>query len=161
MNSAPGDSPQSRFRNVIVAVVLVVAVVAAGVLAGHSGSSQPGLQRPRVSFGAQVEQLGATSDLVYTNGWVASSGSHSIGVYSGSQRFDRRNGLFVILRQTANGSHQKLARVVVPGSGALTMLRPASPATEASAFRTTIHFVTANGGTGTLDLSNDRVTLSG
>ncbi len=51
--------------------------------------------------------------------------------------------------------------MIVHGSGAVTMLRPVRPATEDAAFQTTIHFVTANGATGTLDLGADKVTLSG
>ncbi len=148
-----------RNRNWLLASALVVCVILASVLFGHS--KQAGGDQPRVIFGAQVEQLGATSDLVYTNAWAASSGTHSIGVYAGSQRFDRPNGLFVIVRQTGNGSDQKVSRVIVHGSGAVTMLRPATPATEDAAFQTTIHFVTANGATGTLDLGTGKVSLSG
>jgi hypothetical protein len=159
--SAASEHGGWRYRSLVLAGVLVAVVVATGLLAGRSGPNKPGTHRPRVSFGAQVEQLGATSDLVYTNGWVASSGTQAVGVYAGSQRFDRRNGLFVIMRQTGNSSRQKLTRVIVHGSGAVTMLRPAPPATQDAAFQTTLHFVTANGGTGTLDLSNDKVSLSG
>jgi hypothetical protein len=148
-----------RDRNWLLAAALVVCVILASVIFGHSKPA--GGDQPRVSFGARVEQPGATSDLVYTNAWVASSGTHSIGVYAGRQRVDPRNGLFVILRQTGNGSDRKLARVSVHGSGAVTMLRPTTPATEDAAFQTTIHFVTANGTTGTLDLGTDKVTLSG
>lgn len=148
-----------RNRNWFLAGVLVLAVIAAGILAGHGRRSHGGTGQPHVSFGSQVEQLGATSELVYTNGWVASSGTQSIGVYAGGQRSKRQNGLFVIMRSRIRG-RQKIARVVVAGSGAVTLLRPAPPATEQAAFSETLHFVTANGGTGTLALSGDRVALS-
>jgi hypothetical protein len=148
-----------RNRNWVLAGVLVLAVIAAGVLAGH-GKHAPGAgAQPQVSFGSQVQQLGATSDLVYTNGWVASGGTQAIAVYAGRQRFKRANGLFVVIRRT--GGTEKITRVVVRASGALTLLRPARPASERAAFAETLHFVTANGGTGTLDLSGDRASLSG
>lgn len=142
-----------RRNNWIVALVLVVTVIAVGLIA-----AKPSGRRPRVAFGATVEQLGATSDLVYTNAWVATSGSRSVAVYAGSQRFNRRNGLFVIMRQ--RHQRQTLTRVVVHGSGAVTLLRPGRPATEDAAFQDTLHFVTASGTTGALDLSNDRVALA-
>lgn len=146
-----------RHRNWVVAGVLVVAVVAIGLIAGHG--RQGGADRPRVSFGSQVQKLGATSQLIYTNGWVAASGRQSIGVYAGRQSFNPRNGLFVIVRR-AGGGHQRLADVVVRGSGSVTLLRPAPPLNERAALTATLHFVTANGATGTLDLSGDRVSLS-
>lgn len=148
-----------RHRNWVLAGVLVLAVIAAGVLAGHGkGPNAGGAGQPRVSFGSQVQPLGATSDLVYTNGWVASLGTEAIGVYAGAQRSRRRDGLLVIMRNHASG--QRIARLVVPGSGAVTLLRPARPTSEDAALQETLHFVTANGGTGTLELSGDRVALS-
>ena len=145
-----------RGRNWVVAGVLVVVVIAAATLAGHSKPRGP---RPRIAFGAKVEQLGATGDLVYTNAWVAGSGTQFIGVYAGSQMFNRQNGLFVILRQTRS-AHQRISRVVVHGTGAVTLLRPAVPANEAAALTATLRFVTASGSSGTLDLSDDSVSLS-
>ena len=157
---APDEKPSlTRHRSWFVAAALVVCVVVFSLLFGHS--KHVGGDQPKVAFGAQVQQLGAASDLVYTNGWVATGGKHVIGVYAGSQRSNRRNGLFVILRQRGNGSDQKITRVVVPGSGAVTMLRPTEPATESAAFQTAIRFITANGGTGTLDLSSGKVTHTG
>jgi hypothetical protein len=152
-----------RNRNWVLAGVLVLAVVAAGIIAGHG--RQGAVDRPRVSFGSRVsfasgvQKLGATRQLIYTNGWVATTGQQSIGVYAGRQRLNPRNGLFVILRQTGRG-HQRRADVVVHGSGTVTLLRPAAPATEQAAYGATLHFVTANGGTGTLELGGAHVSLS-
>lgn len=142
------------------AVVLVAAVLATTLAKGTKpGFDRNGTAGARVSFGSQVQRLGSTSDLIYNNGWVVTSGKQTIGVYAGGQRFNRRNGLFVIMRET--GGVQRIARVVVRGSGALTLLRPGPAATEQAAFGETLHFVTGNGATGTLDLSGDRVSLSG
>lgn len=151
-----------RYRAWIVMGVALVAVVVVGVLSGH-GKGQKGaaIDRPRVSFGFQVRQPGGGSDLgglVYTNAWTVSSGAQTIGVYAGGQRSSRRNGLFVILRRS--GHRQQRARIVVHGSGSLTLLRPAIPATEDAALVETLHFITASGGSGTLDLSSDSVKLS-
>jgi hypothetical protein len=106
-----------------------------------------------------VPKVGATSRLIYTNGWTATSGAQTVAVYAGRERFNQRNGLFVILRATSG--RRRAASVVVHGSGEVTLLRPATPASEQSAFTETLHFVTANGGTGTLNLSGDRVSVSG
>ncbi|HWE59055.1 MAG TPA: hypothetical protein VG228_05100 [Solirubrobacteraceae bacterium] len=145
---------------IVMAVVLAAAVLATTLGKGTKrGFDRNGTDAARVSFGSQVRQLGATSDLIYTNGWVATSGKQTIGVYAGGQRFNRRNGLFVIMRQSGGGP--KIARIVVRGSGAVTLLRPAPAATEQAAFGETLHFVAGNGATGTLDLSGDRLSLSG
>lgn len=144
-----------RGRNWVLAGVLVVAVIAAGLLAGHP-KRDSGAQ-PRVAFGASVQPTSAAL-MNYVNGWTASDGSESIGVYAGSQRSHRRNGIFVIAR--LKGSHQRVKSLVVKGSGSLTLLRPARPDSEAAAYQGTLRFVTASGATGTLDLSSDSVTLS-
>ncbi len=148
-----------RYRAWIVMGVVLVAATTAGLLAGHGKRPQgAALDRPHVSFGGQVRQPGATSDLVYTNAWVAASGTQTIAVYAGGQRSNHRNGLLVIVHGT--GADRRLTRVVVHGTGSVTLLRPAIPATENAAYAETLHFVTANGGTGMLDLSGDGVTLS-
>ena len=143
--------------------MLVVAVVAVGLLAGHSGANKPGALAPRVGFGANIQPPAASGGyLEYTNGWMAVSGDHLIGVYAGSEATRRQNGLLVIRRgvtNTPNGIKKKT--VVLHRAGAVTLLRPAPPATEDAAFQTTLHFVTANGATGTLNLATDKVTLSG
>jgi hypothetical protein len=151
----------ARYRAwIVMAVVFVVVILAVALGKGtKNGAVSSGGDVPRVSFGSRVQKLGATSQLLYTNGWVSASGRQSIGVYAGRQRFNQHNGLFVILRQTAG--RQRLASVVVRGSGAVTLLRPAAPASEQAAFTETLHFVTANGGTGTLALSGDHVSVSG
>jgi hypothetical protein len=146
----------ARYRSSVIMGVIVVVVIVAVTVAGKRGGGAAG--NVRVTFGTRVQQLGATSDLVYTNGWVAGSGSQDIGVYAGSEASRRQDGLFLVLRRTRSG--QKLTRVVVRGSGVVTLLRPSAPATESAAFNATLHFVTANGATGTLSLSNDRVALS-
>lgn len=148
-----------RHRAWVVMGVVLIVVVLAVTVAPKKGGQPTAAGRPRVAFGSQVQKLGATSQLVYTNGWEASSGQQSIRVYAGRQTLTPRNGLFVILRRTREG--QRVANLVVHGSGSVTLLRPATPATEQQALTETLHFVTANGGTGTLDLSSDRVSLSG
>ncbi len=158
MNPEPDRGWAARYRSLVVAGVLVAAVVLTALIAGRPGH-QAGGGRPRVSFGAQVKRLAATADLVYTNGWVATSGNRRIGVYAGSARSQRDSGLLVIVRQAAAG-RPRISRVTVHRSGALTLLRPASPATESAAFSTILHLVAASGATGTLDLGNDRVELS-
>jgi hypothetical protein len=146
----------ARYRSSVIMVVILAVVIVAATVAGKHGGGAAG--NVKVTFGTRVQQLGATNDLVYTNGWVAGSGSQDIGVYAGSETSGRQNGLFLVVRRMRAG--QKLTRVVVRGSGAVTLLRPGAPATESAAFSATLHFVTANGATGTLSLSNDRVALS-
>jgi hypothetical protein len=146
----------ARYRSSVIMAVIVVVVIVAALVAGKHGGSGAG--NVKVTFGTRVQQLGAESDLVFTNGWVASSGGQDIGVYAGSDMSQRQDGLFLVLRRMRTG--QKLTRVVVRGSGAVTLLRPAAPATESAAFGATLHFVTANGATGTLSLSNESVALS-
>jgi hypothetical protein len=157
---AAGAEPRlarlARYRSSVIMAVIVVVVIVTATVAGKRGGRATG--NVKVTFGTRAQRLGATSDLVYTNGWVASSGSQDIGVYAGSDTSRRQNGLFLILRRMR--TDQKLTRVVVRGSGAVTLLRPGAPATESAAFGATLHFVTANGATGTLSLSNDRVALS-
>jgi hypothetical protein len=149
-----------RYRPWVVMSVLLAVVIVAAVAARRGTGAGGGPGRPHVTFGARVQKLGATSKLVYTNGWVVTSGGQSIGVYAGSQAFNHNNGLFVILRQTRGAHPQRLTTVVVRGSGPVTLLRPATPESEQLAFTETLHFVTANGGTGTLDLSGDSLSLS-
>lgn len=147
----------SRYRAAIVMGVALIVVVLATVLFGKSRNSV-GAGVPRVAFGAQVGQLAAPSQLTYTNGWSATAGGDTVAVYAGAQSANRDNGLFVILRRS--GRHQQLRSVTVHGSGSLTLLRPPSPNSEPAALTETLHFVTANGGTGTLGLSDDSVKLS-
>jgi hypothetical protein len=138
--------------------VVFVVVVLAVSLAPKKTQTPTGADRPRVVFGSQVQAPSATSRLIYTNGWKATSAQQSIGVFAGRQSASPRNGLFVILRQARNG-HRRLVDVVVRGSGSVTLLRPTTPASEQQAFTETLHFITANGATGTLDLSGDSVKL--
>ena len=150
-----------RYRAAVVMSVVVVVVVVATVLFGKGKNSAGGggAGVPRVEFGAQVQRLGGTGRLTYTNGWSATAGGDTVAVYAGRETRDARNGLFVIVRRI--GRHPKLTRVTVHGSGSVTLLRPASPVSEQAASAETLHFVTANGGTGTLSLSSDSVKLSG
>lgn len=150
-----------RYRAwIVMGVVLLVAVLGGSLAAGtKSGSGRGGGGVPAVRFGSHVAPPGSSSQLSYTNGWVASSDRQSVGVYAGAQAAHRDNGLFVILRRS--GDRLKRANVVVRGSGTVTLLRPASPANAQAALTETLHFVTANGATGTLDLSSDSVSLSG
>ena len=150
-----------RYRAAIVMSLLVLVVVLAVTFgkgsrnaAGHGGSGIP-----RVVFGAQVPRHGATGRLSLTNGWSATTGAEMIAVYAGRAVAHPRDGLFVILRRS--GGQRRLTSVTVRGSGALTLLRPAPPASEQGAFGETLRFVTANGATGTLALNGDGVKLSG
>jgi hypothetical protein len=145
---------------VVMAAVFVSAILAVALGKGtKNGAVRGGGDIPRVSFGSGVQKAGATSRLIYTNGWTATSGAEAIAVYAGRDRINQRNGLFVILRATAG--RRRGATVVVRGSGSVTLLRPTTPDSEQAAFTATLHFVTANGGTGTLNLSGDRVSVSG
>jgi hypothetical protein len=153
----PGERGPHRYRSLVVAGTLVVAVIAAGLLAGKHGGGPSGAS-VHARFGPLVRLPGTTGDLVYTNGWAVTSGAQLLGVYVGSQRSHRGNGLFMILRQTRGRRY--MSRVVIRGSGAVTLLRPAQPDTESAARSETLHFVTASGSTGTLGLSTDKVTLS-
>lgn len=146
----------ARYRAwVLMAVVVAVAALAA-LLAGRHHA---GFTAVRVRFGADIVRPAATGGLLYTNAWVASSARQSVGVYAGSQAATRGNGLFVIVRRSGDAS--RIRRVVVRGSGAVTLLRPAPPATAQAAATQTLRFVTASGATGTLQLSGDRVSISG
>ncbi len=150
-----------RYRAAIVMSVLVLVVVLAVTFGKGSknGSGSGGNGIPKVAFGAQVRQLGATAQLTYTNGWVATAGAQTIAVYAGREAASPRNGLLVIVRRT--GRHLSRTSVTVRGSGALTLLRPTPPASEQAAYSETLRFVTANGATGTLALNGDGVKLSG
>lgn len=168
MSPGSGNSRLPLYRGMIVGGVLVVVVIATALLAGHSGPYKGGSAKPNVSFGAHVQPpAGSNGRLPFTNGWIAagptkSNDSNAVAVYAASQPSNRQNGLLVIQRETGNGLQAwKTRTILLRGSGALTLLRPAQPGTESEAFSATLHFVTASGGTGTLDLSDDRVTLSG
>ncbi len=145
-----------RGRNWVVACVLIVGVIAAATLAGHSKPGRTG-PRPVVAFGVAVEQIPSPAMLRYTNGWVASSGPKLIGVYAGAQSVHPTNGLLVIAR--FSGGHQHLQSVVLHGSGPVTLLKPSPPADEDAAAHATLHFVTANGDNGSLDVGTGRATL--
>jgi hypothetical protein len=144
-------------HNVILAIVLVVAVILAVLVAGRPKNGAGG-PRPTVAFGPQVQPT-AAAPVEYTNGWAASSGSTLVGVYAGRERTNGSNGVLLIARVT--GGHRRLRTVILRGSGAVTLLRPPAPRSEAAADDMTLRIVTAAGATGTLDLGSDRVTLSG
>lgn len=149
------DQPgPARYRNWVVSGVLIVVVIVAGIVAAGPKSSGP---RPRVSFGAQV-QPASGSTINHSNGWTAAIASRSIAVYAGSQKLAPRNGLLIVAR-IASG-HRRLRTFVLHGSGAVTLLKPPAPKSEDDAFAATLRFVTANGATGVLDLSDDREALS-
>jgi hypothetical protein len=167
VTSGPNDSWMVRRRSLVVASVLVAAVIAAGLLAGRSGSNKGGPAPPRVSFGAHIQApAGSNGGLAFNNGWIASGAtksddSNAVAVYAASQPSNRQNGLLLIQRETGNGLRPWRTRAItLRGSGALTLLRPADFNTIQAAGQATLHFVTASGGTGTLDLSTDKVTVS-
>lgn len=146
-----------RYRSWIVSLVLVVAVVTAATVAGRHGQGTV-LGRPLVRFGQAVRAPRLTAGLAGTNGWEAGIGTDTVAVYAGSERAHPADGLFVVVRRTA--AARTVSRVVVPGSGAVTLLLPPTPAGESAALAETLRFVTANGGTGALALSSDRATLT-
>ena len=142
-----------RFRNWVVSAVLVVVVVLAGIVASNPATGP----RPTVAFGVQVQPVAAAT-IDYNNGWTASAGGRKIGVYAGSQKANRRNGLLIVARLSA-GRH-RLKSIVLHGAGTVTLLRPTAPKSEDDALTATLRFVTANGVTGGLDLSDDHVVLN-
>lgn len=157
MSPESDDSWLVRRRNLIVAGVLVVAVIATALLAGkHSGG--PSGDSIQVRFGPSVTP--PPGKLTFTNGWVASLGHERVAVYAGSQLDHPRNG-FLVDVVNVDGQPKRDATVRVAGSGALTLLRPDHFSTIQAAGQATLHFVTANGGTGTLNVSSDKVALSG
>jgi len=150
-----------RHRAWVVMGVLVLALVAVGVTGLGAKKKVGGVtsaDRPRVVFGSAVTQAPPSSVLVLTNGWVATVGAISVAVYAGSQAAHHRNGLLVIALKT--GSERRQRSVVVRGAGAITLLRPPTVDSEQAAEQATLHFVTANGDSGSLNLSNDRVSLT-
>ena len=146
-----------RNRSWVVAAVLVVVVVAAGLGLGKSKHPAGATARPTIAFGSRVQPMPA-SRLDYTNGWTASAGRELVGVYAGSERNRRDNGLLVIARSNGGGRRFKL--VVLHGTGAITLLKPPRPPTESAAFQETLRFVTANGALGTLDLGDNSARVS-
>jgi hypothetical protein len=147
-----------RGRNWLVAGLLLVVVIAAATLAGHS-KPRPHGRRPVVSFGAGVEQIPSSAILRYTDGWVASSGRRLIGVYAGAQSTRPTNGLLVIAR--FSGAQRHLQSVVMRGTGTVLLLKPSPPVDEDAAAHATLHFVTADGATGTLNVGTGKVSLHG
>lgn len=162
MNQASeGKRPAGR-QTWILVVVLVAAVILATTI-GARKKAAGSLSRPRIGFGAHIAPpTGPNRTLAFNNGWIAAARKgDAIAVYAGAQPSNRQNGEFLIQRQSGGGPHPISRTIVVRGSGALTLLRPALPPTEAAALQETLHFVTASGTTGTLDLSDDKVALSG
>lgn len=148
------DQPRAgRFRNWVVSAVLVVVVVVVGIVAANPATGP----RPKVLFGAQVQPVGAAT-IDYNNGWTAAAGGRKIGVYAGSEKADRRNGLLIVARLSA-GRH-RIRSIVLHGTGTVTLLKPTAPKSEEDALTATLRFVTANGVTGELDLNDDHVALS-
>ncbi len=147
----------------ILAAVLVATVGLTSLLGARSKRVAGGLG-VSVRFGAHIQPPAGSNDLLpFNNGWIASGGSRNgaIAVYASSQPTNRQNGFLVIQSHTGGRTRRWRTRTIaLPGSGALTLLRPAVPASESAALQETLHFVTANGATGTLDLSSDKVKLS-
>ncbi len=152
-----------RHRNWILAAVLIIAVIAGAALGSRSSTSGgSGVAGSQVHFGTRVAApAGSSSALRFSNGWIAKAGHEAIAVYAASAPASPQNGVFLVQRRSGGESAPWRTRtILVRGSGTLTLLRPPTPASESAALQTTLHFVTANGGTGTLDLSDDRVTVS-
>jgi len=150
-----------RHRAWVVMGVLVAALVVVGLSGlGRNGTGGGGASadRPRVTFGATVKEGPDASILDYTNGWVAAAGATSIAVYAGSEQAHHGNGLLVLWRSVQG--RQTLRQLVLRGTGPVTLLEPPHDQTEAQALRATLHFVTANGQTGSLALANEQVSLT-
>jgi hypothetical protein len=142
-----------RHRNWVVMSVLVVASVIVVLVAGRQKGNSTSV---RVRFGASLHAP-ATAAINLTNGWIATSGSEQIAVYAGSQAHHSRNGLLIVSRSTARKKGVRTVTMLA-GSGTLTLLRPPRFSSEEIASTATLRFLTANGNTGTLNLSNNRVT---
>jgi hypothetical protein len=134
-------------------LTLVAVIVLVSLLAGRS---IPRGRPPAVAFGVQVRPP-AGAALEATNGWLARSGAEQVAVYAGSEASNRGNGLLLIVRADARHSHR--TRLVIAGAGAVTLLRPATPATLAGALHAQLRFITAAGATGTLDVGDARTAL--
>lgn len=137
--------------------VVVIVVVLAATLAGRHGGNQSGTDL-QVRFGPLLKPP-PRAQLEITNGWMVTSGSEQVAVYVGSQAHHPRNGLVIVTRRP-DRARLGSAGIVISGSGALTLLRPPHFNSYEAASTATLRFLTADGNTGTLDLSDDRVTLS-
>jgi hypothetical protein len=95
-----------------------------------------------------------------TNGWRISDHRTLTAVYAGAVPDHRTTGRLVIFRQNFVKVTQTSDRVDVPGSGPLTITgAPRGRSNQTAAQRRgTVEFRSANGTTGTLDLSNDTVS---
>ncbi len=140
-------------RSWVVAATLVVVIVLISLLAGRARTPGPA---PVVQFGVQVRSP-ATSGLLATNGWSVASGAERVAVYAGSEASKRADGLLVIVRVSAH--RRRSARVVIHGSGAVTLLRPSTPATVTAALHAQLRFITAAGATGILDVADGRTAF--
>jgi hypothetical protein len=142
-----------RHRNWVVMLVLVVAAILVAAIGGRHKANSISVH---VRFGAALPAP-ATAAINLTNAWIATSGSDRTAVYAGSQARHPRNGLLIVSRDTAR---QKGLRTVsvLSGSGAVTLLRPPRFNSGEAASTATLRFITANGNTGTLNLSNNSVT---
>jgi hypothetical protein len=142
-----------RHRNWVVMLVLVVVAVIVVVVAGHPKGNSGSV---RVRFGASLQAPGRAG-INLTNAWIATTGSDQIAVYAGSQAQHPRNGLLIVVRTTNHHTGPRTP-MTLSGSGALTLLRPQRFSSAEAAATATLRFITANGNTGTLDLSSGRVT---
>ncbi len=148
-----------RHRAWVVMGVLVAALIVVGVVGiGRKARGGTSATRPRVAFGSGVGRPPSASILDYTNGWVVGAGTDAVAVYAGSQAAHPSNGMLVIALTA--GSHRRLRSLVVRDSGPITLLRPPTVDSEQAAGQATLHFVTANGDTGSLGLDRDQLSLS-
>jgi hypothetical protein len=146
-------------RNWLLAIVLLGVVILAAVIGSHptkTASTGQG-QRLKVSFGYHVALAPLSSRINSNNGWIVSVNGSELAVYAGSQTSDSSDGLFVIDRSSAS---RRLRSIVLRGSSPVTIVEPLPAVTSLqAAARATIHFVTDDGATGTLDLSTGHVSL--
>jgi hypothetical protein len=147
-----------RHRAWVVMGVLVVALVVVGVAGiGGSGASSPAL-RPRTVFGGRVVPPVRSSRLAMVNGWTVLDVGEVVGAYAGSEATVRQNGLLEIERTV--GNRIRVYSIVLRGTGPITLLKPPTVDTMLAAEQATLHLVTAVGELGTLNLANDRVSLT-
>jgi hypothetical protein len=151
-----------RHRAWVVMGVLVVALVVVGVTGigakGTSGGASSA-SRPRTVFGSRVAPPVPSRGLAMVNGWTAMDAGEVVGVYAGSEPADHQNGLLEIERTV--GRRIRVYSIVLPRTGPVTLLKPPTVDTMLAAEQATLHLVTADGGLGTLNLVNDRVSLAG
>jgi hypothetical protein len=90
------------------------------------------------------------------NGWLVSDGKTLVAVYAGADSDNSGRGRFVVVRQNLKSGHQTMDVIDVAGAGSLTITdAPKGSSVETSAQHDQIHFKSAKGKHGDLDLTSD------